>query len=247
MKDMFKLEGVSLTDVEMSIYQYIRKNLELIPYMRIRELAEKAHVSPSSVLRFLKKIGYESYPEFRLAVRELIGNDKQEKLFSQVHFDSLNQKNFNQDLDYQITKVSQEMLEMDMLVFSGMGSSGTMGEYAARKLANLGMNAIAVNDPTYPVASHLNRKNGKSMLLVLSTSGETSEMVEMLLTLGDSPNVRKICITGNVQGNIPKLCDYTIDYLLNQERLNIHYDLTSQIPTVFILELLIQKIRELIS
>jgi DNA-binding MurR/RpiR family transcriptional regulator len=59
-KDIDKLSGVDL-----AIYRFIVEHDEQIPYMRVRELARGAHVSNSSVMRFIRKIGYDSFPEFK--------------------------------------------------------------------------------------------------------------------------------------------------------------------------------------
>ena len=50
---MFTYEEImSLNELEMNVYQYILKNKEKAVYMKIRELAEEAHVSTTTVLRW---------------------------------------------------------------------------------------------------------------------------------------------------------------------------------------------------
>ena len=49
---MFTYEEImSLNELEMNVYQYVLKNKEKTGYMKIRELAEEAHVSTTTVLR----------------------------------------------------------------------------------------------------------------------------------------------------------------------------------------------------
>ena len=45
----------SFNELEMSIYNYILSNKEKVVYMKIRDLADGAHVSTTTVLRFLQK------------------------------------------------------------------------------------------------------------------------------------------------------------------------------------------------
>lgn len=56
-----------LSEVDLAVYRYIVDHDEQVPYMRVRDLATGAHVSNSSVMRFIHKIGYSSFPEFKVS------------------------------------------------------------------------------------------------------------------------------------------------------------------------------------
>lgn len=59
---MFNSEIIkSLNDLELVFYRYIIKNTEKVIYMRIRELADEAHVSTTTILRFCKKFDCNGY------------------------------------------------------------------------------------------------------------------------------------------------------------------------------------------
>lgn len=63
------LDMKNLSSVEQEIYRYLMNNIETVPYMGVREIADEAHVSSTSVFRFIQKLGFESYPEFRFLLR----------------------------------------------------------------------------------------------------------------------------------------------------------------------------------
>lgn len=48
------------------VYTYVSKHKNQVMYMTIRELAEAAGVSTTTVLRFCKKMGCDGYSEFRI-------------------------------------------------------------------------------------------------------------------------------------------------------------------------------------
>ncbi len=52
--------------LEMMVYHYVIKNRDKVMYMTIRELAEAAGVSTTTVLRFCRKLQCEGYSEFRV-------------------------------------------------------------------------------------------------------------------------------------------------------------------------------------
>lgn len=58
-----------LNDLEMQVYQFIIKHREGVSYMTIRELAEQAGVSTTTVLRFCRKMHCEGWSEFRIRLR----------------------------------------------------------------------------------------------------------------------------------------------------------------------------------
>lgn len=78
---MFSTEQIkNLNELEMQVYQYILQHKAAVPYMRIRELAAKSYVSPTTVLRFCKKMGCEGYSEFKWKMKNEAGQEKTEIL-----------------------------------------------------------------------------------------------------------------------------------------------------------------------
>ena len=59
----------SLNDLEMQVYQVVIKQSENVMYMTIRELADAAGVSTTTVLRFCRKMDCEGWSEFRIRLR----------------------------------------------------------------------------------------------------------------------------------------------------------------------------------
>ncbi|WEG73677.1 MurR/RpiR family transcriptional regulator [Vagococcus intermedius] len=234
-----------LSEAESAIYSYIVNNSEKVQYMRVRDLAMETHTSATTVFRFIKKLGYESFPEFKLSFKKECHKwqeDKNSSLLEQ-HFDILNPKNFNQDLEYLINQMVNQMGEAETIIFCGMGASGSVAKYASRKLANIGYNSFSIDDPTYPIRSRFS-KTGHNLLIVISSSGETTELAELVVENTGDSNIYTICITGNRYGKIAKLSDYIIDYEISTERSHRYYDLSSQIPAMFIVELAIDSLRQ---
>lgn len=54
----------SLSDVDMTIYSYVTQHQNEVIYMRVRDIAQNAHVSNSSVMRFIHKIGFFKFFSF---------------------------------------------------------------------------------------------------------------------------------------------------------------------------------------
>ena len=56
----------SLNNLEMMVYNNVIKNRDKVMYMTIRELADAAGVSTTTILRFCRKLNCDGYSEFRV-------------------------------------------------------------------------------------------------------------------------------------------------------------------------------------
>ncbi|MBQ4091102.1 MAG: MurR/RpiR family transcriptional regulator [Clostridia bacterium] len=74
-KDILKLideKGAEFSKGQKQIARYIKENYDKAAYMTAAKLAAEVGVSESTVVRFVMEFGYEGYPEFRRALRELV-------------------------------------------------------------------------------------------------------------------------------------------------------------------------------
>ncbi len=107
----------------------------------------------------------------------------------------------------------------------------------------MGYVSLSLDDLTYPIRSFL-RKDQKNAIVFLSVSGETKELIEVIAGLEDKNIVKKYCITLNKKSTLAQLCDYSIEYEIKEERKDIFLDLTSQLPSIAILETLISYLKD---
>lgn len=101
------------------------------------------------------------------------------------------------------------------IVVTGMGKSGHIGSKIAATLASTGSPAFFVHPGE---ASHgdLGMITAKDVVLALSNSGETSELLT-ILPLIKRLGVPLIAMTGNPQSNLAKQADVHIDVSVAQE------------------------------
>lgn len=240
---MLNIDNVKeLSYVETAIYNFIVKNDDKVGFMRVRDIANGSHTSPTSVMRFIKKSGFNSFPEFKLYIKNNIKTSSQAENQFDNFFDILNKKNFKKNIDEQVETCAKLILKAGVTVFMGMGASGSICEYASRKLASLGLNSFSLTDRSYPLQSRFSEEK-LNVICILSVSGTTREMVEIAKSYVDDPNTKIIVITGDFQSKLANEADYVLDYVSDNDRTHIYYDLSSQIPCMFILELIAYHIR----
>ncbi|CAJ1192288.1 hypothetical protein CPR19088_GLDEOEPO_00367 [Companilactobacillus paralimentarius] len=227
-----------LSEVDMAIYRYIVDHDEQVPYMRVRDLAAGAHASNSSVMRFIHKIGYSSFPEFKVSFK----TENQDLMQSKDDILTIFMRDaFPNDIEKTIKLVAHLMLDADNIIFIGMGASGAIGEYAARQAASLGFNSYAVKDPYYPLIQQL-QNTSNNVLITMSVSGKTTELVEMLNNFVNSADTVLTSITGNIESPIARMGRYALTYSVEETRIHKYYDLTSQVPAVYLVDGLLKEL-----
>ena len=219
---------------------YLRDNVDKIPYMRVRDIALEAHVGTSSVMRLIHKMGYDSYTDFK----EYIIDKKELEKGSSNTAIPFSLDIFSNDIEQRLDNLAHRVIESDNIIFTGVGSSGLICDYAARRLAGVGINTFSFSDVTYPIASKL-QNTTNTLVIALSISGETNEIIEVLTSLRSNKDVYISCITPKLNSSIAELSDFVLTYRINEHRINTHYDLTSQLPTVYLTERLTDLVYQL--
>ncbi|MFV0560649.1 MAG: MurR/RpiR family transcriptional regulator [Enterococcus sp.] len=240
---MFDVEKIKqLNDLELIVYEYIMAHKEKVSEMTIRQLSENCHVSTSSILRCCSKLGLQGFSELKYTIKksleeEEVFSDKQflETTFQMTSFfKKLNKKSYALVLEPAI----QLIFASEHIVFSGIGTSGSLGSYGTRYFMNLGLNAYSIADPFAPVPT---RGLENTLAIILSVSGETTQMIIQVEDF-KRYGAKILSITNDETSTIAKLADYNLSYYMpeiyGKEQ---HLNLTTQVPVVMLLELLGQQ------
>lgn len=228
----------NLNELELSLYNYIMKNSEKVIYMRIRELANEAHVSTTTILRFCKKLDCEGFSEFKVKFKMYLEQAEGKNLADNTSMiiDFLKKA---QGVEYKekIDLVCRELDKASTIIIVGIGFSGILSKYAARYLSAIGKNALYIDDPFYP----LNFKYSENYTTIaFSVSGETPTVIEHINRLKRKGS-KIISITNNEDSTLSKISDINIGYYVQQEKTE-DYDITTQIPALYIIETIGRKL-----
>ena len=204
---------VRLNDLEMQVYQFIIKHREGVSYMTIRELAEQAGVSTTTVLRFCRKMGCEGWSEFRIRLRlneqqsaPMLNTAGVSEMLS--FFKSINNPEFEQ----LIAEAAQKINQAERVFFIGVGT--------------------AIDDPYYPVSPDLYEN---AIALILSVSGETEEILRIASQFSLN-KCKIIAITNTESCSLAKIGDFNLCYHVPIIRMADNSDITTQVPVTYIIE-----------
>lgn len=236
---MFSYDDIQkFNETEVKLYKFIVDNGDKIPYMTIRELADKVHVSTSTILRFCNKMNYDGYSEFKKGLNKYLyqiqemppQNDLSELLH---YFHRTNTNSFEQKIEQ-----GTELIRIAERVILGQGSSGTLARYGARYFSNLGKFSIGLEDPYYPITKDMLRN---TVVIALSVTGETKEVVDLLNRFKTS-RCNILSITNQSNSTIAQISDWNISYNMEMISVNGGYNATSQVPVLFLIETLARRL-----
>lgn len=227
-----------LNDLEREVYDYIMKNPEKVKYLRIRELASEAHVSTSTVLRFCKKMGCSGYTEFKLQLKEHLAHRNQVQVTDDI-FEVIDflKKTSSEEFEDKLELLAKVIFDADHVFLVGSGMSGIVAKYGARYFSSMGKFCLYIDEPHYPTESRF-LKN--ALVIVFSVSGESRDTIGHVTRFKEQ-GCQILSVTNTENCTIAKLSDYNIAYYVTYMRLK-DYDVTTQIPTISIVERLGKKL-----
>ena len=227
----------SLNELELEVFRYVSDHPDTVAFMRIRELADCAHVSTTTVLHFCKKVGCERYSDFRNVMKNM----------QQLHLNSINRESEmkaffsrmkSEKMRLLLEEASSLIASHDSILFIGIGNSGYICDYAARFFSNLGKFSLSVTDPWIPIVPS---RNVRYLGIILSVSGHTSEITVFQDAL-HSFGSKTIAITSDADSPIAQSSDLVISYPVNLQKDKSGLDFTSQAPALLIVEELGRKL-----
>lgn len=226
-------------ETDMSIYKYVVTNIEKIPYMTIRELAGEVYTSPAAILRFCVKNGCQGFKDFKESLKQEIDvlnatsplPDLQEL---SSFFTRANSNAFESKLSFAVDIIRAA----DVVLFLGIGSSGTLARYGARYFSNFGKFSVGLEDSYYPVDMYIGKK---AAAILISESGETKEIVEAARQFQGN-KVPLLSITNSSMSTLAKMSDWNFSYHFEHYRINGDYNATTQVPVLFVIEALAKRL-----
>lgn len=240
---LFQKYTPDLNETDLAIYNFIIDDPEKINHMRIRDLAIATHTSTASILRLCKKFGCNGFSEFKVRLSLFLEEQKdilnysQDRTMLMNFIDKTNDSRFQKLIDQAVEIIKNKK----MLIVIGDGFSGIMARYASNYFSAMCIPTFCIDDPhNYPI-SYFEKDITKDIAIIaLSVSGENHNVIQYLtcVELGKCPI---ISITNTSQNQIAQLSTINIPYFINKE--NVRFaDITSQVPALFIIELLAKKL-----
>lgn len=205
------------TERECQIADYILRNCEAVLKMTTRELAVETFTSATVIVRFVKKIGYDGFQDFKLHLLvdlkesqfERVEVERKEHIVSLVNkISSLHEKSLFETKEMLSTetldKIQTAFEQYNVIDFFGFDANRAIGEYASHNFIQAGVssNVYAAVDKILMYEYYVER----SVVIVISRMGKNEYMYRAIRNLKKKDHFI-ICITANADSPIAKCAD----------------------------------------
>ncbi|MBE7045847.1 MAG: MurR/RpiR family transcriptional regulator [Ruminococcaceae bacterium] len=209
-----------LTSVEKKIADYVLKNPSKVVNMSVRDISKEADVVNSAVIRFCKSVGFEGFPEMKIALamentknEELNFNpyvskdDKEEEVLKKIF--SANVKALRDTLEGVDKKAFKKAISLinsaEKIFIYGIGTSAFLANEFQYRLLLLGYNAHVFTDAVkMRTASIIIGKN--DLVIGISHTGRTSFVCDSVKCAKDN-GAKTLCITSIEKSTLYDMCD----------------------------------------
>lgn len=212
-----KMQYETLSKSEKKIADFLFDNANGILPFYITSLAQKCDVSEATIVRFAKKLGYEGYQQFKIAIAmesdsrpiddKINVNDSAFDIFSKVCNDiycslEKTKKSINKNA---LEDCCNALINADKILIFGLGNSASVAIDASHKMLRLGLNAHAFTD-NHMQAIASAHTNEKSVVVGISHSGSSKDIIQALQTAKDN-GATTISISNLGKSPIEKVSD----------------------------------------
>ena len=229
----------SFNKAQVKVAEYFLSNREELKHLKIKQLALNCDVSEATVTRFIRKIGFSSFQNFKYAIIKVDSSVRS----AEGELDDLDKINTDDPVDSLISRVKNEYIsDIQMTLknldtreilnaieaikdaqginFFCVGTSCIAAKNSYLRFYRAGIKTSVYNDPAeMGIAASLMEKG--SVAIGLSYSGKT-EVVNTAMKIAKNNGATTIAVTGPGRSPLIKMADIKIssqyeeldDYLL---------------------------------
>lgn len=225
----YGLEGLS--PKEQKVLHYINEFTREVENISIQQLAEEVGVSPATISRLSRKLGYSTFNKFKLELAKTHYDDVLDaRIDSTDDISVLTAKlaatmnvSVQQTvgmLDFELLEKSSQALKKANTVFLfGVGASGIVCSDFYYKLNRIGKSCVYVQDAHVQLASVASIQP-EDLAFGISYEGSTKEVIEPL-QFARSVGAKTVAITGIGKTELDKHADYLFKIPRHEHELRV--------------------------
>lgn len=237
-----------LSKKEKYIDNFIEKNPHLIVSLPIGKLASEMNVGVSNLSRYIRKIGFKKYVDFRFYFAKRIeflgniyanANHKADIINNNANYMKYTlQETSSRISEEQLKKACNFIIESDITLCLGLGSSGIAAYDLATQLLKNNVNSTYYWDFHHikQVLKFLVHNHQKKItILLFSRSLASKEISEIFQIIQAAKHFKIISITSN-KAHKKYLVDVKLEYQLLET--DSYYEVSSKIGQIYISSLI---------
>lgn len=199
------INNKKITALEEQVLEYIIENIDNVMDIGVRGVASANYTSTSTIMRLSKKLGFTGFIDMVYNISPLIDNKN-------TGIKEVSSPLVGTDIGFLSKYIEDEQVNKFVEVLASKsrkyifiyarGFSEIAGEYFNKKMLGIGIKSILIDS----IGSFENNLEDMEMLIVISKSGETKEVLDKVKVAKDN-NKLVVSFTKEVENSISKLSD----------------------------------------
>jgi RpiR family carbohydrate utilization transcriptional regulator len=220
-----------LSPTQKGIADFVLNNAPDVMLFSLGDLASKCGTSETTILRFLRKLGFDSYQVFKVRIAQDSSQHDGQAIYEEIRIDDpldqvrnkviLSTINSIQDLG-NLIRTDQIAAMVDLLttsrriLFCGVGASGAVAMDAYHKFLRMGLDVGYFTDTHFMhiACSHV---DADTTVVLISHSGETRDIIEAS-KLSKANKAKVVAMTSYAHSSITKNADQVLLSSSNETR-----------------------------
>lgn len=236
-----------LTKSEMKIYQYILDNIDKMSDKTVRSIAHECFVSTSTILRLVKKIGFDGFNEMNIVIKFTLNQQLETSTViteGQINYKQEYLKNIIETIrvidDEVVTQLATRIKKSRRLYIFSRGSTKSYSNYFEFLFKLKGID-------TYFPANSDSRKlfsedvKADDIVIFIDYQGSDEHLLAIITKIKAKKYNNIISITQANNNIMQNLSDYNLYYFSDEVKIN-GFDATSNISVIAILETIFHNI-----
>lgn len=232
-------EYLQFADQERKVADYVLKNSDKIKNMKINILAKESGTSTTTVTRFCKKMGCDSFTDLKFNIHEasvkkvIEKNDITDEVFD--FYQTVIENTQNLIHLPELNTFAAYLLEAQEIIVIGLSSSGVTANTLAVRLMRMGLKAQCISDVSWM------RMKAKvigpgTLVIAVSITGITKEIRDTVSIAKDN-GAKIISITSYTKNPIAGLSDLAF-YFYSTKFINDERFINSQFASMYLIDVL---------
>lgn len=209
-----------MSPAQKQIADFVLNNSDQVIISSLSNLAEKCNTSETTILRFLRKLGFDSYQVFRVRMAQDMSNHSGQAIYEEIQvedtLDQIRQKvitstvesirDLNNLIDtVLIEKVTALIFKAKRILFCGVGASGVVAIDAFHKFLRLGFDVSYYNDTHFMSIACANT-DPDALVVAISHSGESRDILDSVRLAKDN-KAKIVAMTSYAHSSVTKFAD----------------------------------------
>lgn len=214
-----------MTKKEKEISIYILNNMKEILSLTSSEMADNIGVSQSSIIKFVKKLGFNKFGEFKIQVTKELENAKQnkDKIHNEIYLDDsledLSAKVFNETvkamedtlktIDHKyFENVIDVIRQSHKILLIGSGMSSIVAKDLEIKLIKIRIDALHY-ESSHMQLMKLATMDEQDLVIAISHRGETEDVIDVIKK-AKKKGIKVLSITSIEKNTVADLSDFNL-------------------------------------